>query len=114
MAWQSLLHASVSANISGIYNFYLRNQPRFYNFAFSTPLPTPFFSFSTILQVHSPYGTICAAYSFAVCPLACLKACLAAIPCIITEPRNPPKALPQPSSADGSYPDSSAYHLTTS
>ena len=62
-------------------------------------------------QENSLYGPIKFPISSACALLACRTACLAAIPCMITEFRNVANVSPQSSSGVGSQPATSAYHL---
>ncbi len=81
-------------------------QGRFYSFAcwlFS-------FNFSTKDQPTSANGAICATYSAALALLACLRAYLATMPCMMTASRNIAKAMPQSISLAGSHSATSQYH----
>ena len=83
-----------------------------YSLALSLTFSRTFFSFksSTRLQAKSPNGAICAAYSFALSLLACRRAHLAAMPCMMTLFRNTPNASPQGNSSCGVHCTTSAYH----
>lgn len=79
-----------------------------HNFPFLASAPIPCISL-TSPQTFSAVGQAIAPNSLADALLACLSAYRAAMPCMITAPRNPAKARPHAKSGRTSYPDPATY-----